>query len=252
MAPRRLRQAARRRWRGCAARVVDGRQPPAGEGRVSDSGRRRTASVAWCSRFSPVHASQKVVLAFEGASGIDPDELDKIVEQQELERQLFTDPLVVTELLERYYREQGYPRRRDRRAALRVPGRDWREWCCRFGRARGSRCGSVTVSGNTVYADRRRRLPASAWSPASRSCRPLPRTRSRRSAISTGRRATTTSGRTTTLVQDRATGQVDVGVHDHRRTSERDRRHHDRRQRQGQQPSGAGADSAGRLPSRST
>ena len=50
----------------------------------------------------------KVVLAFDGASGIDPDELDTIVEQQELERQLFTDPLVVTELLERYYRDQGY------------------------------------------------------------------------------------------------------------------------------------------------
>ncbi|MGH6693108.1 MAG: translocation/assembly module TamB domain-containing protein, partial [Gammaproteobacteria bacterium] len=50
----------------------------------------------------------KVVLAFDGASGIDPDELDKIVEQQKLERQLFTDPIVVTELLERYYRDQGY------------------------------------------------------------------------------------------------------------------------------------------------
>ena len=48
------------------------------------------------------------VLAFEGASGIDPDQLDKIVDQQKLERQLFTDPIVVTELLERYYREQGF------------------------------------------------------------------------------------------------------------------------------------------------
>ena len=45
MAPRRLRQAACRRWGRYAARVVDGRQPPAGEGRVSDPGRRRrTAS----------------------------------------------------------------------------------------------------------------------------------------------------------------------------------------------------------------
>jgi outer membrane protein assembly factor BamA/autotransporter translocation and assembly factor TamB len=50
----------------------------------------------------------KVVLAFEGASGVDPDMLDKIVAEQQLERQLFTDPLVVTELLQRYYRDQGY------------------------------------------------------------------------------------------------------------------------------------------------
>jgi outer membrane protein assembly factor BamA/autotransporter translocation and assembly factor TamB len=50
----------------------------------------------------------KVVLAFEGASGVDPDELNAIIEQQKLERQLFTDPLVVTELLQRYYRDQGY------------------------------------------------------------------------------------------------------------------------------------------------
>ena len=50
----------------------------------------------------------KVVLAFDGASGIDPDELDAIVDSQGLERQLFTDPIVVTELLARYYRDQGY------------------------------------------------------------------------------------------------------------------------------------------------
>ena len=40
----------------------------------------------------------KVVVAFEGASGVDPDELDKIINEQKLERDLFTDPLVVTEL----------------------------------------------------------------------------------------------------------------------------------------------------------
>jgi outer membrane protein assembly complex protein YaeT len=49
-----------------------------------------------------------VILAFEGANGIPADELDKIVNQQNLERALFTDPTQVTELLERYYREQGY------------------------------------------------------------------------------------------------------------------------------------------------
>ena len=35
-------------------------------------------------------------------------QLDGIIDQQHLERQLFTDPVVVTELLQRYYREQGY------------------------------------------------------------------------------------------------------------------------------------------------
>jgi len=50
----------------------------------------------------------KVLVAFEGVSGIDPDDLIKIINQQKLERQLFTDPLVVTELLQRYYRDQGY------------------------------------------------------------------------------------------------------------------------------------------------
>ncbi len=48
------------------------------------------------------------MLAFEGASAIDPDELHTIVDEQRLERQLFTDPFVVTALLERYYREQDY------------------------------------------------------------------------------------------------------------------------------------------------
>ncbi len=71
---------------------------------VSDSADRR--EIAYTIQTGPHY--NKVVLAFEGASGVDPDELDKIVNQQKLERQLFTDPIVVTELLERYYRDQGY------------------------------------------------------------------------------------------------------------------------------------------------
>ena len=43
-----------------------------------------------------------------GRRGIRPKELDDIVNQQGLERELFTDPAQVTELLERYYHEQGY------------------------------------------------------------------------------------------------------------------------------------------------
>jgi outer membrane protein assembly complex protein YaeT len=51
---------------------------------------------------------ERVILAFDGAKGVAADVLDEIIEQQDLERQLFTDPIPVTELLERYYREQGY------------------------------------------------------------------------------------------------------------------------------------------------
>ncbi|HEU4694092.1 MAG TPA: translocation/assembly module TamB domain-containing protein [Vicinamibacterales bacterium] len=69
---------------------------------VSDSERRVVYQI------EPGARSSRVVLAFEGASGIDPDALDKVIEEQQLERQLFTDPLVVTELLERYYREEGF------------------------------------------------------------------------------------------------------------------------------------------------
>jgi outer membrane protein assembly complex protein YaeT len=59
-------------------------------------------------RIQPGPRYDKIVVAFEGASGIGPDRLDKIIEDQRLERQLFTDPGAVTDLLQRYYREQGY------------------------------------------------------------------------------------------------------------------------------------------------
>ena len=49
-----------------------------------------------------------VRLVFEGAHGIPPDELIDIVHDQDLEEDLFTDPTVVTELLRRVYREEGY------------------------------------------------------------------------------------------------------------------------------------------------
>jgi outer membrane protein assembly complex protein YaeT len=58
--------------------------------------------------ITPGPRSSKVMLVFNGASGISPDELDQVINEQKLERQLFTDPTVVTELLKRLYREQGY------------------------------------------------------------------------------------------------------------------------------------------------
>jgi outer membrane protein assembly factor BamA len=65
---------------------------------VSDEERRVTFNI------QPGTRSNKVVIAFEGASGIDSNMLDKIIEQQRLERKLYTDPLVVTELLQRSHR----------------------------------------------------------------------------------------------------------------------------------------------------
>jgi outer membrane protein assembly complex protein YaeT len=58
--------------------------------------------------IEPGTRSTAVRLAFEGASGIDSKGLDDIINEQNLEKQLFTDPLQVTTLLQRYYREQGY------------------------------------------------------------------------------------------------------------------------------------------------
>ena len=111
---------------------------------VSDQERRITfgfspalARTRWCSP-SKVHPESI-------------DELDKIVEQQKLERKLFTDPLVVTELLQRYYREQGYmaaeidePRYEYQGPLARVvlPVREGPRFNAR----------NVTVSGNSIYA----------------------------------------------------------------------------------------------------
>ena len=101
--------------------------------------------------IQPGSRSQKVVLAFEGASGIDPDELDKIINEQRLERQLFTDPIVVTQLLERYYREQGYLS-----AAIDEPRYEFHDVTARVVLAvrEGPKftVGHVTVGGNTIYA----------------------------------------------------------------------------------------------------
>jgi outer membrane protein assembly factor BamA/autotransporter translocation and assembly factor TamB len=101
-------------------------------------------------QIQPGPRSQKVVLAFEGASGINPDELDKIVNDQKLERQLFADPLVVTELLKRYYREQGFLS-----AEIDEPRYEYQDVVARVvltvreGPKFNVR--DVSVSGNTVY-----------------------------------------------------------------------------------------------------
>jgi len=102
--------------------------------------------------IEPGTRTDKVVLAFEGASGVDPDELDKLVDEQQLERRLFTDPLVVTELLEAYYRELGYLA-----AAIDEPRYEFQGPLARVVLAvrEGLQFSvrNVTVSGNTVYTN---------------------------------------------------------------------------------------------------
>jgi len=58
--------------------------------------------------ISPGVRFERVTLAFQGANGVPPDVLQSIVDEQDLETDLFLDPTVVTELLRRYYREEGY------------------------------------------------------------------------------------------------------------------------------------------------
>ena len=48
------------------------------------------------------------MLAFDGAAQIKPKQLDTLIDDQNLERQLFDDPETVSELLQRYYKEQGF------------------------------------------------------------------------------------------------------------------------------------------------
>jgi outer membrane protein insertion porin family len=73
--------------------------------RIEDAGpetRRVIFSVVPGPKFEHMEA------VFAGASGISPDVLDDIVHEQDLELELFTDPSVVSTLLQRYYREEGY------------------------------------------------------------------------------------------------------------------------------------------------
>ena len=59
-------------------------------------------------RISPGRRFERVELVFSGARGIEPSELEDIVKDQKLGPKVFTAPGDVTDLLQRFYREQGY------------------------------------------------------------------------------------------------------------------------------------------------
>ena len=153
--------------------------------------------------------SSKVILSFAGAQGIAASELDKIIDEQDLEQQLFTDPIQVTELLERYYREQGYLV-----ADVEAPKYEHQGTVARIvlNVTEGPRfiVRDVTATGTSVIpaATLVGELPVTAGDPflpfAAENA--LEHIRDR----ATGAAATTTCGQTTILVLDRDAGRVDV------------------------------------------
>ena len=129
---------------------------------LEESGQRRQVVF----RIQPGPRYERVVLVFERASGIGPDRLNKIIEQQRLDRKVFTDPPEVTSLLQRYYHEQGYlsaeidtPRFEFEAATARVvvPVREGPRF----------QIEQITASGNTVYTtnDIVAKLPITAGGP---------------------------------------------------------------------------------------
>ncbi|MBK9167002.1 MAG: translocation/assembly module TamB domain-containing protein [Bryobacterales bacterium] len=56
----------------------------------------------------PGQRYRNIALEFDGASGIAPATLRKLVEQQKLRDSVYVRPREVTSLIERYYREEGY------------------------------------------------------------------------------------------------------------------------------------------------
>jgi outer membrane protein assembly complex protein YaeT len=161
-------------------------------------------------RVEPGIRYDKVVLAFEGASGIGPNRLDKIIEEQRLESQLFTDPGMVTDLLQRYYREQGYlsidiqsPRYEftGRRARVVIEVREG----ARFAIAR------VTTAGNNVFtaAEVLAVLPIAAGTPFVSAAAEHALERIRELYWRKGYNDVHSEY---TLVVDRAAARVDVGI----------------------------------------
>jgi outer membrane protein assembly factor BamA/autotransporter translocation and assembly factor TamB len=118
--PRKVDEEVRRQWsRGVfdAQRVGDATEALRawliGERYLQSTITHQVADAADGSRqvtfaVTPGPRSEQIVLEFAGASAIDPSTLDSIIDEQDLEMDLFTDPVVPVELLEKYYREEGY------------------------------------------------------------------------------------------------------------------------------------------------
>ena len=97
--------------------------------------------------------SRRIVLAFEGASAIHPDELDRIILDQKLERQLFTDPSLVVEILQGYYRARGHLDARIGEPRFEFPD-DTARVVMPIDEGPAFTVGMITISGNTVHDNR--------------------------------------------------------------------------------------------------
>lgn len=71
-------------------------------------------------RVEPGARFDQVILEFPGAQGIEPETLRKIIADQKLQSNVFTAPAQVTDLLTRFYREEGFLR-----AVIKAPKYDF-------------------------------------------------------------------------------------------------------------------------------
>jgi outer membrane protein assembly complex protein YaeT len=84
-----------------------------GEGERDDQARRGGGDRDRAAKRVTFHVTpgarfEKVTLAFEGAEGIPPAELEAVIKEQKLGPKVFTNPGDVTDLLRRLYRERGF------------------------------------------------------------------------------------------------------------------------------------------------
>ncbi|HYP13643.1 MAG TPA: translocation/assembly module TamB domain-containing protein, partial [Bryobacteraceae bacterium] len=91
---------------------------------------------------------------FEGAKGLDQDTLEEVIEKQQLQREVYIAPTRVTELLTRFYQEQGYLD-----AAVNAPRYELNgstgtgQVVFPVEEGQLFRVGEVAFEGNTVYSD---------------------------------------------------------------------------------------------------
>jgi outer membrane protein insertion porin family len=104
-------------------------------------------------QVDPGPRTRRIALAFEGASAIHPNELDRVVHDQKLERQLFTNPSVVADILQRYYQARGHLDARIGEPRFEFPDETARV-VLPIDEGTAFTVGTITVSGNTVYDTR--------------------------------------------------------------------------------------------------
>jgi outer membrane protein assembly complex protein YaeT len=94
-----------------------------------------------------------VRVAFEGARGVEPSELGKVLAEHKLETRIYTDPQGVSDLLRRYYQERGYldAEVEQPRAELQADAGTGRV-LIRVKEGPRYRVGKVSFSGNSAYS----------------------------------------------------------------------------------------------------